>query len=236
MSTPKIVDLSRYQDGFDFFSFQQGGGIAVICKASEGSSDADNCYQGFRRDAKNAGLAFASYHFLRPGDMQAQAAWYLSCANPDDGERVVADYEDGSVSLTDLVDFLKAIQSLNPSLQLTVYGSNVLEETIGSQTVPWLADNTSLWTAAYSGSSSPGAYCSQVWPVWSLWQYTDCANVPGFAGPVDGDNFNGDDAACLKWFGPSAGPAPAPQPEIPTVEITTTGAVTLIVNGQKIGA
>jgi hypothetical protein len=30
MSTTKIVDLSRYQAGFDFFAFQQGGGLAVV--------------------------------------------------------------------------------------------------------------------------------------------------------------------------------------------------------------
>jgi lysozyme len=233
MTDVKIVDLSKWQEGFDFFSFQQGGGIAVICKASEDDSIADSCYAGFRRDAKNAGLGFASYHFLRPGDMEAQAEWYLSCANPDDGERVVADYEDNGVSLNDLVDFLKAIQSLNSSLQLTVYGSNALEETIGSQTVAWLADNTSLWTAAYTSASSPGSFPTQVWPVWSLWQYTDCASVPGFDGDVDGDRFNGDDAACLRWFGPSAAPAP-PVEDIPIVAITTTGKVTLIVNGQEV--
>jgi lysozyme len=231
MSAPKIVDLSKWQEGFDFFSFQQSGGIAVICKASEDDNIADSCYAGFRRDAKNAGLGFASYHFLRPGDMEAQAEWYLSCANPDDGERVVADYEDASVSLNDLVDFLKAIQSLNSSLQLTVYGSNVLEETVGSQTVSWLADNTSLWTAAYS--STPGSYPQQVWPVWSLWQYTDCASVPGFDGDVDGNQFNGDDPACLRWFGPADAPAP-PAEDVPVVTITTTGKVTLIVNGQEV--
>ena len=228
MSAPKIVDLSRYQVGFDFLSFKQGGGIAVICKASEGASLADSSFRTFRSQAKSAGLAFASYHFLRPGDMQAQARFYLSTAQPADGERVVADYEDEDVSLADLVDFLQEIRAVAPSLQLTVYGSNVLEEMIGSQTVDWLAQNTSLWTAAYS--SSPGAFPAQVWPVWSLWQFTDAADVPGFDGPVDGDEFNGSDEACLKWFGPAA----VPPPEEAVVEITVDAARSaVIVNGRE---
>jgi len=226
----KVVDLSRYQAGFDFEAFAEGGGIAVICKASEGSTIADSSYKTFRERARNAGLAFASYHFLRAGDMQAQASWYLKCACPVEGERVVADYEDDSVSLADLVAFLKAIRAADPTLQLTVYGSNVLEETIGAQTVDWLKENTSLWTAAYS--STPGSYPQQVWPFWSLWQYSDREEVDGFDGPVDGDVFNGDDAACLKWFGPAAAPAP----EIATVAITTTGKVRVVVNGQELVA
>jgi lysozyme len=233
MSSPKIVDLSRYQAGFAFVSFQQGGGLAVICKASEGTT-ADSSYKTFRSQAQSAGLAFASYHFLRPGDMQAQARFFLQTANPQNGERVVADYEDDNVSLADLVAFLQEVRALQPSLQLTVYGSNVLEEAIGSATNDWLAQNTSLWTAAYS--SSPGSYPTQVWPVWSLWQFTDAAAVPGFDGPVDGDNFNGSDELCLKWFGPSAAPPEPAPPEVATVEITVTGSVKLIVNGQEIAA
>jgi GH25 family lysozyme M1 (1,4-beta-N-acetylmuramidase) len=232
MSAPKIVDLSKYQAGFDFFAFQQSGGIAVICKASEGASLRDSCYQSFRQQAQSAGLAFASYHFLRDGDMAAQAKFFLSVVDPDQGERVVADYEDDSVSLTDLKTFLQTIRDARPDLQLTVYGSNVLEETLGSQGDEWLADNTSLWTAAYN-KSGPGSYPQQVWPAWSLWQYTDNANCPGFDGPVDGDEFNGSDELCLKWFGPASAPAP-PHPADPTVTITTSGKVTVIVNGKEI--
>jgi lysozyme len=233
MSTPKVVDLSRYQSGFNFTAFAMSGGLAVICKASEGSTIVDSSYATFREQALAAGLKFASYHFLRSGDMQEQARFYLRCAEPEHGERVVADFEDDSVSLDDLVAFLKEIRSIRPSLQLTVYGSNVLEESVGSSPNDWLHDNTSLWTAAYS--SSPGAYPQQVWPVWSLWQFTDNASVSGFNGSVDGDQFNGSDAQCLAWFGPADRPAPAPpHPSEPTVAITTTGNVRVIINGQVI--
>jgi lysozyme len=230
VASPKIVDLSRYQEGFDFKDFKDGGGIAVICKASEGTTLADVCYKGFREEAKSVGLAFASYHFLRPGDMEDQAKWYLNCAVPEHGERVVADYEDYNVSLDDLVEFLKEVKRIRPSLQLTVYGSNVLEEEIGSKTNSWLTSNTSLWTAAYS--SSPGQWPKQVWPVWSLWQYTDDADVDGFDGPVDGNKFNGSDEQCLEWFGP-AGAGPEPVSEA-TVSIVVTGKVKVVVNGKTV--
>src|SRR5262252_2513019 len=124
----KVVDLSRYQAGFDFTAFAMSGGLAVICKASEGSKVVDSSYQTFRQQALAAGLKFASYHFLRAGSMEEQAEFYLRCAEPVHGERVVADWEDANVSVDDVVEFLQAIHEIRPSLQLTVYGSNVLEE------------------------------------------------------------------------------------------------------------
>lgn len=216
------VDLSDYQAGFDFDAFKAGGGLGVICKATEGSWIEDQSYKAFRSAAKSAGVAFASYHFLRSGDMAKQASYYLDFAAPDQGERVVADYEDESVSLSDLVNFLKAVQAQRPDLQLTVYGSNVLEETLGSQTVDWLAQNTSLWTAAYS--SSPGKYPTQVWPFYSLWQYTDSVSVPGFNGSVDGNKFNGSNDLFLKWMGPGAAPSP-PVVTVPVITISSTQPV-----------
>jgi GH25 family lysozyme M1 (1,4-beta-N-acetylmuramidase) len=230
----KIVDLSNYQAGFDFAAFKAGGGIAVICKASEGTSIADKSYRTFRPKALAAGLGFASYHFLRKGDMQAQAAYYLKCASPVQGERVVCDYEDASVPLTAAVDFLKAIRAADPSLQLTMYGSNVLEEALGTAKNDWLAANTSLWTAAYN-NSGPGKYPTQVWPQWSLWQYSDNERVAGFYGAVDGNKFNGSDENCLKWFGPASAPEPQPEPGVGAfVSISVSGPVTITVNGVEV--
>jgi GH25 family lysozyme M1 (1,4-beta-N-acetylmuramidase) len=224
------VDLSNYQKGFDFNAFKKGGGLGVICKATEGSSIQDKSYKTFRNNAEAAGLAFASYHFLRPGDMTAQANYFLNFAAPGQGERVVADYEDPNVDVADLKAFLQAIQKQRSDLQLTVYSGNTIEEALAGAPDTWLADNSSLWTAQYAGTPSP--WESGTWTNWTLWQYTDCGSVPGFGGAVDCNRFNGPDSQFLKWMGPVS-ETPTPSPETATVTITTTGDVKIIINGQE---
>jgi lysozyme len=231
MADPKIVDLSRYQAGFDFKAFAAGGGIAVILKATEGLTLSDTCYEGFKEGAIDAGLPYASYHFLRPGDMAAQAEFFLTQVDAVEGERVVADHEDARVSLEDLKDFLKAIQALRPDLQLTVYSGHLIEEQLGSSKDDWLAENTSLWTAQFADAPDP--WPKATWPVWSLWQYTDRATVTGFSGPVDGDKFNGSDDQALKWFGP-APPAPPAARVTVSILVEADQPINLIVNGVPV--
>jgi GH25 family lysozyme M1 (1,4-beta-N-acetylmuramidase) len=229
MADPKIVDLSHYQAGFDFAAFAASGGIAVVLKATEGASHRDSSYATFSQQAIDAGLVYASYHFLRPGDMASQAQFFLTVVDPVEGERVVADHEDSGVSLDDLKTFLKSIQSLRPDLQLSVYSGNLIEQQLGGAKDDWLSANTSLWTPQYASSPSP--WPTATWPNWSLWQHTDSASVAGFAGAVDGNQFNGSDDQCLKWFGPPP-PQPAP-PAAVTVNLTIASdqPINLIVNG-----
>lgn len=223
------VDISKYQAGFDFAKFKASGGLGVIMKATEGASVKDGSYTTFRPQAKAAGLAVATYHFFRSSDPAAQANYYLSFAVPDQGERVVCDWEDDKCSPNMVVAFLKAIQSRRPDLQLTVYSGHVAKDKLGSKRNDWLADNTSLWLCQYTTGAI--SWPTATWPQWSLWQYTDETPAPGFDDPVDQNQFNGPDSQFLKWMGPASAPEPAPE-EVATVEITTTGDVKVIVNGQ----
>ena len=102
------VDLSHYQRGFNFQEFKDGGGLGVILKASEGSFR-DPDYSTFWDQAMDANFAVASYYFLWPGDMTAQAKSFLNVVKPRQGERVVADHEIAGVTLDDLITFLQAI-------------------------------------------------------------------------------------------------------------------------------
>lgn len=235
MSAVICVDLSRYQAGFDMQAFKDSGGLGVILKASEGTTIKDSAYDAHRKNALAAGLAVASYHFFRSSDPNAQADWYLQCANPDQGERVVLDFEDSSVPVGSGITFLKAIAAKRPDLQLTVYTGNVGEEREKQyDRNEWLAENTSLWTAQYASSPSPWA--DKNWPQWSLWQHTDKGRVPGWSDDVDCNKFNGSDDNFLAWMGPVADvPSPEPDDEVPLVEITTTGDVRVFLNGQEIG-
>lgn len=226
-----VIDISHWQAGFNFGAFAEAGGLAVICKATEGTSYKDKDYPTFREQAAKAGLGFASYHFFRPGDPTAQANYYLAYAKPDQGERVVIDWEDDATTLANAVKFLQVIQAARPDLQLTVYSGHTCKTQLGSTRDQWLADNTSLWLAQYT-TGSP-SWPSATWPQWSLWQYSEKGRVAGFAGDVDLDRFNGSDENLLKWIGPVGAPPP-PIDEMPTVEIVTRGQVRVVVNGELI--
>jgi lysozyme len=224
------VDLSHYQAGFNFAQFKAGGGLGVILKATEGATYKDTSYKAFRSQALAAGLKVASYHFFRPGDPASQASFYLSAADPDQGERVVCDWEDTGCSADDVVAFLQAIQGQRPDLELTVYSGNVAKEQCPAKN-DWLAANTSLWLAQYASTCS---WPSATWPTWSLWQYSDSGAVPGFNGDVDCNRFNGSNANFLAWIGPAA-PAPPPA-AIAAVDVTVRAdqPINLTVNGVPV--
>jgi lysozyme len=206
MPNPVIcVDLSHFQAGFDFQDFKSDGGLGVILKASEGQSIRDRSYSTFRSQALTAGLAVASYHFMHAGNIEAQAELFLDVVNPRQSERVVADYEDppheSPPTIDELVEFLQAIQSRRPDLQLTVYSGNTIKEHLGQTRNDWLAENTSLWIAQFTGRPRP-TFPKATWPTWSLWQFTDQGAAAGIDDNVDCNRFNGSDKNFLKWMGP----------------------------------
>lgn len=194
------VDLSHYQRGFNFEDFKSGGGLGVILKASEGGYR-DPDYSTFRHEALDAELVVASYHFLRPGDMEAQAQFFLNVVKPRPSERVIADHEIAGVSLDGLVTFLQAIQNSRPDLQLSVYSGFLIKQQLGSTRNDYLAGNTSLWIAEFTTARKP-SWPTATWPTWSLWQFTDAGTVPGFSKTLDCNRFNGSDENFLKWMGP----------------------------------
>lgn len=215
------VDISKYQKGFDFAKFKAAGGLGVIMKATESTSVQDSSYKTFRPQALAQGLKVATYHFFRSTDPNAQADYYLGFAAPDEGERVVCDWEDDKCSPDSVVSFLKAIQAQRPDLQLTVYSGHIAKEKLGSARNAWLADNTSLWLCQYTTGKI--SWPTATWPQWSLWQYTDQTPAPGFNGPVDQNRFNGPDENFLAWMGPAGEAPPAPSPpvaSVPNVAIT----------------
>jgi lysozyme len=224
------IDISHWQPNFDFEAFAKGGGKAVILKATEGFTYIDDTYEDSRASAEMAELAVSTYHFLRPGDMQAQARHYLTTVQPEPGERVVADHEDAEVSLDDLVDFLQVIHEMDETLQLTVYSGHLLKEQLGDDCHEWLAKHTSLWVAQYTSAAAP-SWPKRTYKTWSLWQYTQGGTVAGFNGPVDCNRFNGSEEQMLAWFGP-AGEAPVSASQV--VAIETQGPMRITVNGKVV--
>lgn len=219
MATTCIIDLSHHNPEPDWGTLKASGVVGVILKATEGTTYIDPTYAGRRDRAKAAGLAVCSYHFLKPGDINAQMFHYLDVVAPGRGERVVVDYEDTGLKLFDLETAVTYLRQADLDLQVTVYSGSLIKGQLGATGKSAVLAGTSLWIAHYTKSQAP-SWPKGTWDVWSLWQYTDKALVSGLSERVDGNRFNGPNGNALKWLSPAPAPTtvvfdPPPEPVQP---------------------
>jgi lysozyme len=213
---PVCIDISHHQGYPDFDEVKRSGVLGVIHKATEGTTFIDDDRAENLTNAKKAGLAIATYFWIKPGDGRAQAEFYLQTIDPVQGERCVIDYEEDGCSLTKLKDAVQALLDYRRELQITVYSGHLLKETLGDSHDDFLAENTDLWLAQYTASEGNISWPSGTYPQWALWQYSESGEIPGIDDSyVDLDNFNGSAVAFLNWINP-AGSRPEPPPPSPS--------------------
>lgn len=235
MSDPIFVDLSHWNPTPDWAKLKAGGVTGVILKATEGTSYVDPTFVERYAAALDAGLAVASYHFLKHGDATAQMQAYLAAVQPRPGERMIIDYEDEACTLGDLREAVVALTGAG--VEVTVYSGHLIKDQLGSKYDDTLAA-TSLWVAQYTSAASP-TWPGGTWDTWSLWQYTDKAQVAGIGQPVDGNRFNGSDEQALKWLNPAVAPQPEPGPVdvvdvLVRVDVSPGLTWAVEINGQKV--
>lgn len=235
---PTVIDISHWQGSPDFEEVKAAGVLAMIHKATEGVGYTDPTLHKNFINARDAGLACCTYHWLKPGgSAREQIEYYLEVINPEVGERVVIDYEEDGCTLDDLHEAVQALIDYRHNLQITVYSGHLLKEQLGNTHDKLLAKNTDLWMAQYT-TGTP-SWPKGTYPQWSLWQYSEQGHVDGISGSeVDLDRFNGSNENLLKWFGPAdAEPEPAPEPES-VVEINITApdhvSIKVVINGGMI--
>lgn len=236
----KIIDISHHQDFPDFEKVRAAGVIALIHKASEGSSYVDPNRAKNCSNAIKAGIACCTYHWLKPGNANQQIAFFLKTVDPVPGERMVIDYEEDGCTLSDLKEAVQALLDDPRDLQVTVYSGHLLKEQLDGQHDSFLADNTDLWLAQYT-SGTP-TWSTGTYPYWTLWQYSETGHIDGIGDNyVDLNRFNGSDENLVKWISPASGVEPVPpgpEPEAAAVylNVTTSGpvAVNISVNGEMI--
>jgi len=210
--TPTVIDLSHYQPHVDLLTARNNGILGVIHKATEGTGWSDGLYKARKANAATLRLAFAPYHFLKPGNIPNQAAKFIQFAQPPKGGRVFIDYEDDGLKLDDLKTMIKAVLTLDPTLQIGIYGGALLKQQVGD-TKDLDLGRYPLWLAQYT-TGTP-SWPKNTWPYWSLWQYTDAADVPG-VGKCDGNVFNGSNENLMRFLDPvDTAPAPVAPPVEP---------------------
>lgn len=214
---PVCIDISHWQNFPDFDEVKASGVKGMIHKATEGTSyidpnRAENC-----SNALAAGLAISTYFWLKPGDGRAQAEFYLQTIDPQQGERVVIDYEEDGCTLTTLKDAVQALLDYGSNLKITVYSGHLIKQQLSGRD-DFLATTTDLWLAQYTSDESSISWETATWPEWALWQYSETGELPGVDGSyVDFNNYNGTDDEFVKWISPTGAKPPKP-PKPPPVD------------------
>jgi GH25 family lysozyme M1 (1,4-beta-N-acetylmuramidase) len=224
---PAVIDLSHWNPTPDWVTLKTNGTIGVIHKATEGTTYLDDQLFSRAADAMAAGLCWSTYHFLKHGSAALQMAFYLNTIQPRQGERVCIDFEDADCTLDDLHKAVQYVFDVRPDLQVTVYSGHLIKEQLDEEHDPLLA-KTALWIAQYTKAASP-SWPQTTWPQWSLWQYTDKAQVVGVSAPVDGNRWNGSIGNLIRWFGPTEQVVSEPKRQVhvaisapPDVEVLVT--------------
>jgi lysozyme len=203
-----IIDISHYQKTPPLKSLTDAGIVAVVAKATQGRSTKDATYLEKKNKLKSQGMKWGSYHYSSGSDVLTQVENYLDYAKPEKDELMALDYEPSSsgpnMTYDQMVQFVTLIFQHTGRYPM-VYGGPMLIDAVKGIKESVLT-KCPLWYARYPKSSitSPIGF-PDLWPTWTLWQYTDGNNgpdptsVPGF-GRCDRDTYNGKREDLLqKW-------------------------------------
>lgn len=194
--TPGTSTLGGFKKAYDF------GIRGVINKVTEGPGVVDKSFGWRRKPAADAGMLYAAYHFIRPGNVSTQVENFLHEANPDDKLGLALDHEDKNVSLNAAQEFMELVYEKigrYPSL----YSGFLIKEQLGGKKSKFWA-KIRLWLCQYSSRPTWPACWDEPW----LWQYTGDGsgpnphNVPGIqiAGGLDINSFTGTEEELVKTW------------------------------------
>jgi hypothetical protein len=166
------------------------GAVALITKATQGTSFVDLAYAGFQQQASKLGIPFAGYHWIDTSDLGAQAAnAYRVMGNTP----CMWDAEAAGATVPRIVDLTKRYRALGGNPRLVYLPHWWWQDHLGSPSLQPLADlGLALVSSAY-----PAAGYTETGIGWNgyggmspaIWQYTDAQLFNGVR--VDFNAFKG---------------------------------------------
>ncbi|MFD3498329.1 GH25 family lysozyme [Streptomyces sp. NPDC058676] len=177
------IDVSAYQSA----TYDTDGLSFVFIKATEGRTYVNPKLAAQTKRARDAGLVVGFYHFLWPGNLTAQAEYFVGKAPEKAGDILVVDWEttgDGRhPSNAEKDNFIRKVKALRPNNRVILYCNRNYWLTV--DTTSYAGDG--LWIADYVTAGRP-----RIKAKWRFHQYTDDPldkNVADFA----------DKAALRQW-------------------------------------
>ncbi|WP_447040118.1 glycoside hydrolase family 25 protein [Streptomyces sp. DSM 118878] len=156
------IDVSSHQSSFD-----TDGLSFVIIKATEGRSYVNPRMTSQVKRAREAGCVVGFYHFLWPGNITAQAEYFVRKAPEKSGDLLAVDWEytgDRSAASNKEKDrFIKEVKRLRPSHRVLLYTNR--DFWLNRDTTSYAGDG--LWIADYVRAGKP-----RIQAKWAIHQYT----------------------------------------------------------------
>jgi lysozyme len=203
---PQGVDVSTYQQNFDWTAREQEGIQFGIARVSNGTEIIDDYFDRNWREMKAHGILRGAYQYFRPGqDAGAQANLMvdkLGRLGPGDLPAVIdvetADGQSPSVVSQKVRTWLEIVEEGTGKRPMIYTSGYFWRDEVGDT---GLGDYP-LWIANYDVECP---LTPEGWDEWTMWQYCDgnpdyCSNGEGF----DRDVFNGT-AAELEAFAAGGG-------------------------------
>lgn len=202
------IDVSNYQASINI------GAVPcdfVIAKATEGTGYVSPACARQVDGALNAGKLAGVYHYVRGGDAAAEADFFVSQIRGWIGRVVLAvDFESGGNKAWGRWDYArKVLERVRDKTGVVplLYGPASAYAGLKSAADPV---NAGLWIANYANMKATG-YQSAPWKLSSypcaIYQYSSSGRLPGYAGSLDLDLFQGDAAAWRAYAGAKAAPS-----------------------------
>lgn len=162
----KGIDISGYQPE----TYSVSGLDFVIVKATEGTSYVNPRYAAQVKHARDNALVVGHYHFVNGNSsMDAQASFFVKTATEREGEFLVLDWENPSVSDADKNEFIKKTKALAPGLKVGLYCNKDYWKNRDKSSYAgdflWIADPS-------SPAGSPGVQYA-----WTIHQYSSAGNL-----------------------------------------------------------
>jgi GH25 family lysozyme M1 (1,4-beta-N-acetylmuramidase) len=199
--TPKLVDLSHYDDLVNIQQVKEYGILGIVNKVSEGPGMVDVSYARRKPVVLGAGLQYGGYHFLRPGDMAYQAGHYLNAIGDVTNMMLMGDWEVASVTPQAAREWFGAVHDKTSRWPRLYSYSAMLMQLFGTRASDPVLAQCPLWLAAYNNHP---LWPTQIWRWPDIWQFTGDGNgngphqVPGILLPgsrgIDIDAYEGGDA------------------------------------------
>ncbi|MEV7287642.1 GH25 family lysozyme [Streptomyces sp. NPDC093252] len=169
------IDVSSHQSS----TYDTDGLSFVFIKATEGRSFTNPKLIDQTKHGRDAGLVVGFYHFLWPGNLTAQAEYFVAQAPDKPGDLLAVDWETTGAgtyaSNAEKDSFLKKVKELRPDNRVVLYCNRNFWLTI--DTTSYAGDG--LWIADYVTAGEP-----RITAKWRFHQYTDTPldqNVGDFA-------------------------------------------------------
>ncbi len=181
------IDISAYQES----AYNTDGLSFVFIKATEGRSYVNPRLTSQAKTARDAGCVVGFYHFLWPGNITAQAEYFVTKSPKRAGDILAVDWEttgDGTHASNAEKDlFIRTVRELRPDNRVILYTNRTFWLTV--DTTSYAGDG--LWIADYVTAGKP-----RIKAAWRFHQYT--------SDPMDRDVANFATQSALRAWATSA--------------------------------